>query len=108
MGRKNSSYSDRWNIARVLALVGALVTIVGYIMSIVGIISSNFDIIALLWQIFGVVISLLILIQTGAVKKRNHHRIPLNWWLLLIFVCLQAIFATGFGNFGGYEFTSFT
>ena len=85
-----SSYSS---IARVLAIIGAIVAIVGFVYSMVQFIISSppmSELIKILWYVLGILISIFILIQAGMIKSRKIN-IPFNWWMLLIFVCLQAV-----------------
>ena len=97
MGRRKSSYSERWDIARVLALLGAVCGIVGYTFSVYNNVLVG-DIAGILLSLVCVIISILILIQVRLVRSSKLD-IPFNWWLLLIFVCLQAIIINGIGVF---------
>ncbi len=95
MGRKSSS-RDRWDFARILALLGALVALVGYIIGMVSITEDFVDaIVTILMQLIGVIISILILFQVKIITSRKID-IPFNWIVLFVFVCLQAVlFAVG-------------
>ncbi len=95
MGKRRSSSRQRWSIARVLAVLGGLVALAGFAYGFfLNIIDLN--VLGLVWQALGAVISIFVLIQMQVVKSKID--IPFNWWMLLIFVCLQAITASELGQ----------
>ena len=90
---KENKYYD---IARAFAVLGATFAILGFIWGLIKVISSggNFESLFLniVTQIVGVLVSILILISTDFIRKFKYkmNRIPFNWWMLLIFACIQA------------------
>jgi len=95
MGKRRSSSHQRWSIARVLAVLGGLVALAGFAYGFfLNIIDLN--VLGLVWQALGAVISIFVLIQMQLVKSKID--IPFNWWMLLIFVCIQAIAASELGQ----------
>jgi len=98
MTSKNKNYGA----ARTLAVLGALVAIAGFIWGLINVISSggNFESIFLdiITQLIGIIVSLFVLISTGFIRKDKKSRVPFNWWMLLIFVCIQA-WMTSYASF---------
>jgi len=90
MGKRKSQSKQRWDIARVLTLLGALLALVGFA---IGLVQSAMvqEWISILYQFIGIVISILVLIQVEIVKTKID--VPFKWWMLLIFVCIQAAMA---------------
>ena len=97
MGRRRSSSHERWDIARVLTLLGAVCGLVGYGFSLFNSIIA-LNITGILLALLCIIISILILIQVRLVSSSKLD-IPFNWWLLLIFVCIQAIIINSIGVF---------
>jgi hypothetical protein len=91
----NTKYSS---IARTLTLIGAVIAIIGYAISIISIIES-FNLLVFAIGVIGIIISILILISVGSVKSNT--KIPFTWWMLLIWVIVQALIInyTGSNNF---------
>ena len=96
MTKKNKNYGA----ARTLAVLGGLIAIAGFVWGLITVISSggNFESIFLniVTQIVGILVSLIVLVSTGFIRKDKKSRVPFNWWMLLIFVCIQA-WMTSFG-----------
>ena len=97
MTKKNSNYGA----ARTLAVLGALIAIAGFIWGLITVVSTagSFESIFLniVTQLVGILVSLIVLISTGVIRKDKKSRVPFNWWMLLIFVCIQA-WMTSFGT----------
>ena len=95
MGKRKSSSRQRWSIARVFAVLGGFVSLAGFaygfFLNII-----EFNPLGLVWQALGAVISIFVLIQMRLIKSKID--IPFNWWMLLIFVCLQAFLASELGQ----------
>ena len=91
MTKKNNYYGA----ARTLAILGAIIAIAGFIMGLITVIGlgGNFETILLniITQIVGILVSLIVLISTGIIRKDKRSRVPFNWWMLLILVCIQAV-----------------
>jgi hypothetical protein len=100
MGKRKSQSKQRLDVDRVLALLGALVALGGftYGLFMVAIAGEWLDV---LYQVIGIVISILVLIQVKIVK--TNLNIPFKWWMLLIFVCVQTVMAelTPYLSFAG-------
>ncbi|WP_371802559.1 hypothetical protein [Candidatus Lokiarchaeum ossiferum] len=90
MGRRKSQSKERWDVARILALIGALLALAGFAIGIYTS-ASNQAWLDVLYQLIGIVISILVLIQVEIVKTK--FDVPFKWWMLLIFVCVQAAMA---------------
>jgi len=97
MTKKNSNIGA----ARTLAVLGALIAIAGFIWGLITVVGQggNFETIFLniITQIVGILVSLIVLISTGVIRKDKRSRVPFNWYMLLIFVCIQA-WMTSFGT----------
>lgn len=92
MGKsRRSSSGSQWGLARTLAMLGGVVALVGFGIGFVQEILNDVNLIGMLYQFLGIFVSILVLFQVGLIKGKMN--IPLNWWMLLIFVVLQAIFA---------------
>ena len=83
-----SKSSERMNFARVLAGLGAIIAMVGFVIGSYEAILAN-DIVGILLQLVGAIVSILVLIQTGFIKK--WRKIPFKWWMLLTFVIVQVL-----------------
>ena len=97
MTKRNKNYGA----ARTLAVLGALIAIAGFIWGLITVISTagSFESIFLniITQLVGILVSLIVLISTGVIRKDKKSRVPFNWYMLLIFVCIQA-WMTSFGT----------
>ncbi len=97
MTRKNKNYGA----ARTLAVLGAIIAIAGFIWGLITVLGSggNFEaiFINIVTQVVGILVSIFVLISTGFIRKDKKSHVPFNWWMLLIFVCIQAWMTT----FGG-------
>lgn len=87
MGNRKSQSKQRWDVARILALIGALLALAGFALGIYTSASSQ-NWLGVLYQFIGIVISIMVLIQVEIVKTKLD--VPFKWWMLLIFVCVQA------------------
>ena len=92
--------NKNYGAARTLAILGAIIAIAGFIMGLIEVIGlgGGFETILLniITQIVGILVSLIILISTGIIRKDKKSRVPFNWWMLLILVLIQAVM-TSFG-----------
>lgn len=91
---RHSSYRHS-SIARMLTLIGAILALIGWIMQIITIVQngiSDNDLVQILYCILGIVISIFILSSLGYVSTKTF--IPYEWWMLLIFVIIQALFGS--------------
>ena len=97
MTRKNKNYGA----ARTLAVLGAIIAIAGFIWGLITVIGTGGSLETLFLniaiQIIGIIVSIFVLISTGFIRKDKRSHIPFNWWMLLIFVCIQA-WMTSFGD----------
>jgi hypothetical protein len=97
MTRKNKNYGA----TRTLAVLGALIAIAGFIWGLITVIGTggSFESIFLniVTQLVGILVSLIVLISTGVIRKDKKNRVPFNWSMLLILVCIQA-WMTSFGT----------
>ncbi len=100
MTRKNKNYGA----ARTLAVLGAIIAIAGFIWGLITVIGSGGNLETLFLniaiQLIGILVSIFVLISTGFIRKDKRSHIPFNWWMLLIFVCIQA-WMTSFTSFYG-------
>ena len=98
MTRRNKNYGA----ARTLAVLGAIIAIAGFIWGLINVISSggNFESIFLdiVTQLVGIIVSIFVLISTDFIRKNKRSHVPFNWWMLLIFVCIQA-WMTSYASF---------
>lgn len=95
----NTKYSS---IARTLTLIGAVIAIIGYIISLISAISP-FNLLAIAIGIIGVIISVLILSSIGSVKTKS--KLPFTWWMLLIWVIVQALIINYIGSNNFFSLT---
>lgn len=100
MTNRNKNYGA----ARTLAVLGAVIAIAGFIWGLITVISSSGNLETLFLniaiQIIGIIVSIFVLISTGFIRKDKKSHVPFNWWMLLIFVCIQA-WMTYFTSFYG-------
>jgi len=78
-----------------LTLIGAILALIGWFMQIIGTVQngiSDTDLVPILYDILGIVISIFILSSLGYVSTKTF--IPFEWWMLLIFVIIQALFGS--------------
>lgn len=97
--RRRYSTTDRWNIARILTLIGAILTLVGYGFSLFNSI-MNFIVEGIIISLVCIIIAIFVLIQVRIVDSFR-ITVPFNWWMLLILVCLQAFLANFAVPFAG-------
>ncbi|QEE15147.1 hypothetical protein DSAG12_00970 [Promethearchaeum syntrophicum] len=90
MTKKTKNYG----VARTLAVLGGIIAIAGFIWGLITVVTNggNFESIFLniAIQIIGIIVSIFVLISTGFIRKDKKSHIPFNWWMLLIFVLIQA------------------
>ena len=95
MGKHKSSSRQRWSLARVFATLGGVVSLAGFIYGILlNILALNP--LGIVWQALGGVISIFVLVQMDLLKSKLD--IPFKWWMLFLFVCLQAILVSELGQ----------
>ena len=99
--------NKNYGAARTLAVLGAIIAIAGFIWGLIIVLGSggNFEtvFINIVTQIIGILVSIFVLISTGFIRKDKKSHVPFNWWMLLIFVCIQA-WMTYYASF--YSLTS--
>jgi hypothetical protein len=91
MARKSrSSSTSHWSIARTLAAIGAIIALVGFAIGFVEGFTPNVRLPSILYALVGIIVSVFVLLQIDLVQSWKLN-IPFNWWLLLIFVVIQAV-----------------
>lgn len=89
---RHTSYRHS-SIAKMLALIGSILALIGWVMQIIYTVQNGIgenDLMAILYDILGIIISVFILSSLGYVSTKTF--IPFEWWMLLIFVIIQALF----------------
>ncbi len=91
MGKRKSSTQERNSIPRIFTVLGAIMTLVGYGVGLVNSILA-LNAVGILVSIACILIACLVLIQVNLIKSKKFD-IPFNWWMLLLFIIIQAVIA---------------